>query len=163
MARGKFATNLVGQQFGKLVVVARAENASDGGSRWLCQCECGRKPVVHARSLRTGAKSCRVCCHFGWTNHRTHGMARTKLYKVWDSMKQRCLNSNHPSFKDYGGRGIIVCQRWLKFENFAADMGKVPAGLTIERKNNDGGYEPSNCCWATRKEQRHNQRKKTKE
>ena len=84
--------------------------------------------------------------------------ARTKLYKVWSSMKHRCLNTQDKQYKDYGGRGITVSKRWLKFKNFLADMGERPVGMTLDRKNNDRGYMKSNCRWATRKEQQQNRR-----
>ncbi len=87
-----------------------------------------------------------------------HGMYGTQTYRAWGHMLERCKNPNHKYYKDYGGRGIQVCERWRKFENFYADMGNCPKELTLERKNNDGNYEPSNCCWATRKEQRINSR-----
>lgn len=95
-----------------------------------------------------------------------HGYARrgqvSPTYTVWANMKQRCLNPNHPRYEDYGGRGIGVCTRWLDFENFLADMGERPAGLTLERTDNDGDYDPFNCCWATYTQQSNNQRVSTK-
>lgn len=89
------------------------------------------------------------------------GMSHTKTYNTWARMIDRCNNQNHPGYKYYGARGIQVCDRWrYSFENFLADMGEHPAGLSIDRINNDGGYEPGNCRWATSKQQAANKRKR---
>ena len=89
---------------------------------------------------------------------RTHGLSNTREYKAWGQMIQRCTNPNNPDYHYYGERGIQVCRRWRKFENFLADMGPCPPGLTLDRKNNDKNYSPSNCRWATRKTQMRNTR-----
>ena len=91
--------------------------------------------------------------------HRSKYGKTSPTYNSWRDMKTRCLNSNCPDYKNYGGRGIKVCERWMDFTNFLADMGEKPEGLTLDRINNDGNYEPGNCRWATWKEQRRNQRK----
>jgi hypothetical protein len=89
---------------------------------------------------------------------KTHAMSATKTYGIWQSMLNRCRNPNQGSHQDYGARGISVCDRWLVFENFLADMGEAPPGLTIERQDNNRGYEPGNCIWATRLVQSNNRR-----
>ena len=83
----------------------------------------------------------------------THGKTGSKEYSIWVNMKQRCLNPNNTSWRNYGGRGITICKRWLKFENFYADMGERPKGLTLDRIDNDKGYSPQNCRWTTMKVQ----------
>lgn len=92
-------------------------------------------------------------------HNRTHGRSRTRAYEIWKSMRARCENLRHPGFKNYGGRGIAVCRRWRKFENFLADMGEPAAGLTLDRfPNKDGHYQPGNCRWANLTEQHRNKR-----
>ena len=143
------ATNLVGKTFGRLTVIASL-GYEKGRSSWYCQCSCGWFKITDSKALQEGATSSCGCMR------STHGKAGTPLYKVWASMRERCNNPNSKTYKHYGERGIRVCERWDSFECFMADMGPRPDGTSIERKNNDGDYDPSNCYWATDYEQAQN-------
>lgn len=87
-----------------------------------------------------------------------HGKASSRTYRIWRGMQSRCFNPKVKEYRYYGARGIIVCDRWRDFRNFLADMGEIPSGLSIDRINNDGNYEPGNCKWSTAKEQANNRR-----
>jgi hypothetical protein len=147
----------VGMRFGRLLITSRGPNVVYPHAqhrRWWCRCECGASILVRAYDLR-GGKTRGCGCGVG----EQHGRSRTKEYLIWNSMKHRCNNAKDPGYKNYGGRGIRVCERWSKsFSAFLADMGPCPRGLSIERENNDGNYEPGNCRWATRLEQNRNKR-----
>lgn len=152
----------VGNKFGKLTVLAKAPSRNYK-SCWLCKCDCGIEHYVITNNLTSGhTKSCG--CLTVEAN-KTHGCSspETAEYFIWKEMRSRCRNPLNKAWEYYGGRGIKVCERWIKFENFLSDMGLKPApGFTVERINNEGNYEPRNCKWATRKEQSANQRPRRK-
>ncbi len=147
------ATDERGNVYGKLTVIEFAK--VDRVVYWLCRCECGNVTTVAGTQLRRGhTRTCSRRC-----GHTRHDMARTPEYRAWQAMKDRCYNSHNARFKDYGGRSILVCERWKTFENFFADMGPRPSlKHTLERTDNEMGYCSDNCKWATQREQAHNRR-----
>lgn len=157
--------DLTGQRFGRLTVIERAENKKDGRAKWLCQCDCGKTTVTTGTNLRTGVtKSCgcyMIECETARIKEicTTHGKSHTRLYKTWRNMKQRCYNPNNTYYHRYGGRGITVCADWKQnfkaFYDWAMTSG-YQDDLSIDRINNDKGYSPDNCRWATRKVQERN-------
>lgn len=154
--------DITGQRFGRLVVLRRLGSAKYGESTWLCRCDCSKNKVILGHSLRQGlTKSC-GCLQRERASQtkKKHGASTTETYYIWAGMRTRCKNPKATPYKNYGGRGISVCERWNSFDNFLADMGERPPGLSIDRIDNDGNYEPDNCRWATQSEQTGNQRKR---
>ena len=161
--------DLTGQKFHHLTVLRRSENNTNGGKpKWVCQCDCGNIVEVGGCELKNGnTKSC-GCWNVISARQRftTHGLSKTRLYRIWCRMKDRCYNPNDKRYNDYGGRGIRVCDEWLNdfmaFREWALENGydeNAPFGqCTLDRANNNEGYFPFNCVWSTIAQQNRNKR-----
>ena len=171
--------SLAGHKFGRLLVLELVpRRSSSRGTIWLCLCDCGKKVEKRAQDLRSGhtvscgcrlrekaavqMKAVRISGGAVQHGHSRHGK-QSRTYRSWKGAKNRCFNINEPGWVDYGGRGISMCDRWKdSFPTFLADMGECPPGMSLDRfPDNDGNYEPGNCRWATRQQQRLNQRPRT--
>jgi hypothetical protein len=156
--------DLAGRRFGRWLVVGLSGESVSRKPKWNCVCDCGTARAVLGGSLRSGkSASCgclaREIARAAGDRTRTHGMTHTSTYTIWMGMVARCHSPTAKDFPRYGAKGVTVCDRWREsFENFLADMGPRPAGLTLDRRENDKGYSPENCRWATYGEQVRNSR-----
>lgn len=162
--RGDFKDR-TGLKYGRLTVIGFAGQNGRNNGHWYCRCECSKVTMVQGCHLQDGRTTSCGCFHMEKVIecNTTHGHNKkgrvSPTYCSWGSMLERCQNPKNNRFNDYGARGITVCKRWLKFENFLADMGERPKGKTLDRKKNDLGYFKDNCRWATLTEQNNNTRR----
>lgn len=147
-----------GDKFGKLTIKCLHEDGKWDTRTWLCICECGNETIVKERLLKDGHR--KSCGCLRGKHMITHGETKTRLFKIWSAMNERCERKAHVHYKDYGGRGITVCDEWKEFISFRDWSLKngYAENLSLDRKDVDGNYEPSNCRWVTMKVQHNNKR-----
>lgn len=149
---------LAGKRFGRLVALERSHKNKSGAWIWLCKCDCGAMVTVKGSTLVSPRSSACASCNAVVT-HTTHGGSHTPLYQRWRTMIDRTTRPSTGGYRNYGGRGITVCERWCSFDNFAEDMGPTfSSELELDRIDVNGNYEPGNCRWVTKREQSRNKR-----
>ena len=157
--------DITGQRFGRLVALHPTSRRRSGKVMWLCQCDCGNTTFSTSNNLKSGGTRSCGCLYRETVGdaHRKHGMTGTRIYRIWKAMRNRCLNVNNKNYKQYGGRGINICDEWLDddgFLNFYEWSMKhgYADNLTIDRIDVNGDYTPNNCRWITQHEQTRNKR-----
>ena len=155
--------DLVGQRFSRLVVIKPMGHDSKGNALWLCKCDCGNERIINVSCLKRGYNKSCGCLRAEGNSQRTHGLTRSRLWRIHSQMKIRCYDKNSDAYKNYGARGITICDEWLgknglkNFSEWAYSNG-YSEKLTIDRKDNSKGYSPNNCRWTDRKTQSRNKR-----
>lgn len=158
MGERKVRIDLTGKRFGHLTVISYS-HTNKKTAWWNCVCDCGNLTCKPGTTIKAGYSTSCGCVIKRGVNHITHGLTKSRIYSIWRGMKSRCDRPKHRNYNHYGGRGIKVCKRWYKFENFLEDMGHPPGEkYTLDRIDNDKGYSKKNCRWATQEEQHNNKR-----